>query len=136
MGAHAMLAGFVIAIVNVFGTIDVAITTSDDRTIEGTIDVDELTMKTSFGSARIDVDRLASIEFSKPHVVVADDQTVMRGELALTSLSVRSAQGESSLRVEDLKSLIVIKRAALKPGEVTEGVAKNKMTYCLRAPSG
>jgi predicted esterase len=130
-----MLIAMVAALACGFSSIEVAVQTADGTIIEGTIELEQLQMKTNFGQATIDADRISSITFDQPQIVITSDQTKLKGKLELQSLSIRRDDGDTSLPIEQLKSLDVIRRAELKAGEVTSGISRNKVSYCVRGPT-
>ena len=112
----------------------VVIETADGRTIEGLVEIEQIDVSTSFGSATIRFESIQSIEFGDVDIVVTSDQTRLRGETSLDGLTVRSGENDVSLPKHALKSLVVLRAAALEPGRITDGIARNRMTYHLRAP--
>ena len=54
--------------------------------------------------------------------------------MSVRFLTVQSTDREVTYRVSALKSLTVIRRASPVPGVITDGVARNGVTYHVRAP--
>ncbi|MCI0676842.1 MAG: hypothetical protein L0Y42_13840, partial [Phycisphaerales bacterium] len=114
---------------------EVSIQMKDGKTIEGVVELESIGMETTFGEATIEFDQIASIQFDAVHVVVTADNTVLKGKVPIAALAVKTESGETSLSIEDVESLVTVRRAKPQAGVVTNGTAANKLTYHLRAPA-
>src|SRR5262245_66071889 len=110
-------------------SVDVAIQTVDGKQIDGSIAIPAIEVTTPFGHATVKLDQLASIEFGDVHLVVTADNTNLRGKLDAPTLTIESGDSSGLYRVDQLKSLIVIRKAALKAAGITDGSARNGVTY-------
>lgn len=120
------------------GDVDVVVTGRDGAVTEGVWAVQKVDLKASFGVAAIDAAHIASIEFggeASEATLITDDGTALRGTLSLAGLDI-AGDRNITLPISGLKSLVVIRRAEPKAGEITSGVARNRMSYYLRAPEG
>ena len=115
-------------------SVDVAIQTVDGKQIDGSLAIPAVEITTPFGHATVKLDQLASIEFGDVHLVVTADNTNLRGTLDLATLTIDTGDSSASYRIEQLKSLIVIRKASLQAATITDGSARNGVTYHLRAP--
>jgi hypothetical protein len=133
---HLMLCELFVLMIAAGSSNPVIIETTDGRKIEGTVEIEQVEVATEFGSATVRFDAIQSIEFGDVDVMMTSDQTRLRGEVKLPGLSVRTGDNEVSLPVEAIKSVLAIRAAALEPGSITDGIARNRVTYHLRAPEG
>ena len=115
------------------GDVDVAVTLKDRKVLVGSTSL-RLEMKTGFGAATVDEDKVESIKFGDPDQVTTSDGTVLKGTSGIERLKLRTDDGVVDVPRDKLVSLGVIRRAAIEPGQITSGAAANQMTYYLRVP--
>lgn len=120
----------------VAGEVEVSVTTADGGVIDGVVEMEEVRLRTGFGEAIIRLDAVASIDLGDPVVVVTTDQTTLRGRLDVPAFTIKTADGAASYPLARLKSLVVIQRPELVPGRITDGTARNRVTYHIRLPEG
>lgn len=125
----------VMAAAMLVGEVDVAVKLKDRKVLVGSTSL-QLDMKTSFGKAMVDEDKIESIKFGDPDQVTTSDGTVLKGTSGIDRLELRTDDGVVDVPREKLVSLGVIRRAAIEPGQITSGAAANQMTYYLRVPKG
>jgi predicted esterase len=116
------------------GAFEVALTLRDGVLVEGRSALGPAVLTTSYGSATVDADRIAMVEFGAEDRVTAADGTVLRGVLRWPAVALDDAGGGRSVPRDALRSLVVVHRPAFTPGVVTDGVFRNGLTYHVRAP--
>ena len=100
--------GMVVLLLLAAGGVDVSVETTTGETVTGKVTLTDLKMKTAFGSAVVEADKIAQITFGEPDVVVTKGDEEVRGEITLTSLKIETAAGAKTLKRKELKSLVVI----------------------------
>ena len=115
--------------------VEVSLTTVDGDIIDGVVEMEELRLRTAFGEAVVRLDAVASIELGEPVVILTTDQTTLRGTLEVPAIAITTPEGAVSYPLARLKSLVVVRRAELAPGQIADGTARNRVTYHLRVPA-
>ena len=93
-----------------------------------------LQMKTRFGSATVDVDKIDEIRIGdKTTTVIASDGTDLQGKLDWSSVSFKS--DDATIEQASWKSVRAIRKAKAVPEEYTTGRDANRLTYYLRPPA-
>lgn len=87
---------------------DVSVTTKDGKTVTGSVALSSLKLKTDFGMATIHMNKVVSIQFGEPDIVIVVGDVELRGTLKLTRLRIVTAKGNRSLKRADLKTLAVV----------------------------
>ena len=78
----------------------------DGRTVTGSLGRKTIKVKTRFGHAVIEVDKLGSINFGSPDVVLTIDQDEVRGTVEPKSFQLRGARARTTVRRNELVSII------------------------------
>ena len=86
---------------------EVSVTTNDGEVVQGDLRKSSFDLDTDWGSAEIDLDKIVSIQFGDPDVVVTTSYLELRGELKLSRLKIDTSSGSRTLRRADLASLVV-----------------------------
>jgi hypothetical protein len=87
---------------------DVSVTTKDGATVEGKLASGDLKIKTDFGSATVDADKIVLVRFGEPDVIVTQGDFELRGEIRLSSLRIKTESGTKTIRRADLVELAVM----------------------------
>ncbi len=114
--------------------IDVCLTMREGGVVKGTMALEDLRLETSFGTALVRPDALLSVELGNSASVVTLDQTALQGTLEIEAFTVRTGGVEESFPLQKVARLVVERWAEPRPGQVTDGVACNGLTYHVRAP--
>lgn len=131
-----MLAAVVAVLVAVLGIdLHVIVRTADGGTVEGTVSIQTLRIDTAYGHAEVLAEHLERIECGETDTVVAAGATI-GGKADLGDLEIRPRDGREPVTIPKnrIRSITVIREAALTPGRITTGVARNGLTYHLRMP--
>ena len=101
---------------------DISVTTQDGKTVAGSVALSSLKMKTDFGTVTITMNKVVSIQFGEPDIVIVAGDVELRGTLKLTRLKIVTAEGNRSLKRADLKTLVVVVGGRPKGGPDWSGV--------------
>ena len=97
-------------------TLDVQVETTDGETVQGSLKLSSLKIDTAFGSATVDGDKIQSITFGDPDVVVTTTDEELRGKVAVSSFKLTTADGKKkTLKKSALVSLVRME-GGLPPG--------------------
>lgn len=89
--------------------LEVEITARDAEPVRASWSLRSLRIDTAFGNATVEAGHLAQILFGEPDVVVTDEGTELRGEVALRRLSVKVDGRSRSFDTGGLTSLVVVR---------------------------
>src|SRR5262249_11364732 len=112
------------------------IRTKDGKSMRGTFAGPAIKLRTSFGEATFEVQKIHSIEFGDPDVVIAKDQAKLQGSVQFDELTLTTDNGRETLRRSELASIYVDQGPAVfEPGKIVDGTARNHVTYHVRVPA-
>ena len=106
----------------------------DGETIVGTTD-QEILLETSFGHAVFRAEQIRGITRKEDEFTIrtaAGDS--IKGAIENQQLVVKTETGDKTIEFTNFDSVSVVARATLTPGEITNGVSANEMSYHLRVP--
>ena len=87
--------------------IDVQVETKDGESVQGSLKLSSLKITTDFGSALVDPDKIRSIAFGDPDVVVTTNDVELRGKITTSSFKLTTAAGKKkTLKRSVLVSLV------------------------------
>ena len=116
--------------------IEHTVTTSDGKTIRGTLDGD-LELTTAYGSAKLRLTDLRLLELVKEdqfEALVSDGSTI-RGKLDTAEFRLLDSDDRlTTVAVGDVKKISTLGAGELKPGGVASGFMGNGITWRIRTP--
>ena len=87
--------------------VDVQAETKDGETVKGSLKLSSLKIDTEFGSATVDPDKIRSVTFGDPDVVVTTNDVELRGKVTTSSFKLTTADGKKkTLKRSALASLV------------------------------
>ena len=114
----------------------VTVTTKEGETIRGALVTTAFKMKASFGDTTVQVAKVVSIEFGASDVVTTKERTQLKGKILLEEFKLKTEAGEKALKRANLVSITVDGAAGkLEKGQISDGAAKNGLTYHVRVPA-
>lgn len=107
-----------------------------DETTIGTSE-QEIRLETSFGHAVFRADQIRGITRKEDQFTIRSAQgDSIKGKIEDQELILKTESGDKIFEFSAIDSVAVVSRATLTPGEITDGLAANEMSYHLRMPEG